>query len=231
VPASRGEVRVDGAALAGAHLTAVRRHTALVDPAVFLWNRSVLANLLYGSRAPAVPLASAVEAAELGRLIADLPDGMRTGLGEGGALVSGGEGQRVRFGRALLRERPRLVLLDEPFRGLDRPLRCALLERARQWWHDATLLCVTHDVSETLAFERVLVVEAGTIVEDGEPRELARDRSSRYAALLRAERRAGHDIFRGASWRRIRLDRGELGDDSPDEREERTDVRGIVGAG
>ena len=53
----------------------------------------------------------------------------------------------------------------------------------RQHWRDATLVCVSHDVAETQDFDRVLVVDAGAIVEDGDPRELA-DADSRYRALL-----------------------------------------------
>ena len=77
---------------------------------------------------------------------------MQTRLGENGALASGGEGQRVRFARTLMRPDARLVILDEPFRGLDRVARLQCLERARTAWWGATLLCVTHDVRETQAF-------------------------------------------------------------------------------
>jgi len=70
---------------------------------------------------------------------------------------------------AMLRRDARLVVLDEPFRGLDRARRCALLDRARGLWRRATLLCITHDVGETRRFERVLVVDGGRVVEDGSP--------------------------------------------------------------
>ena len=90
-----------------------------------------------------------------------LPDGLQTPLGEGGGLVSGGEGQRVRLGRALARRGVRLVILDEPFRGLDREQRRVLLQRARQEWRATTLLCIPHDVRSTQAFDRVLVVAGG----------------------------------------------------------------------
>src|SRR5207244_4301417 len=84
--------------------------------------------------------------------------------GDGGGLLSGGEGQRVRLGRAMLRPGVRLAILDEPFRGLDRERRRELLARARRAWPGATLLCVTHDVGETRAFGRVLVVDGGRVV-------------------------------------------------------------------
>jgi ATP-binding cassette subfamily B protein len=140
-----------------------------------------------------------------------LPDGLQTLLGEGGALVSGGEGQRVRLGRSLLRSGARLVILDEPFRGLDREKRRKLLVKARQQWSDATLLCVTHDVGETCAFERVLVVEGGRIVEDGAPSDLAERPDSRYQALLEAEAAVRTELWSSNAWRRLRLDRGVPG--------------------
>ncbi len=105
---------------------------------------------------------------------------MDTSLGEGGGLVSGGEGQRVRLGRALLRPNVRLAILDEPFRGLDIEQRHKLLARSRETWRDATLLAISHDIAEALTFPRVLVLEDGRIVEDGDPQALARNPESRF---------------------------------------------------
>ena len=73
-----------------------------------------------------------------------------------------------------------------------------LLARARRLWREATLLCITHDVGETRAFDRVLVVEGGQIVEDGAPADLAKRPGSRYRALLEAERRCGRGFGRVA---------------------------------
>ena len=103
-------------------------------------------------------------------MIERLPNGLETPLGEAGGLVSGGEGQRVRFGRALLRPGVRLAILDEPFRGLDFEQRHKLLHRSREVWRDATLLAISHDIAEAMTFERVLVLEDGRIVEDGDPK-------------------------------------------------------------
>ncbi len=98
-----------------------------------------------------------IDAAELQRVIERLPNGLETPLGEGGGLVSGGEGQRVRLARALLRSNVRLAILDEPFRGLDSEQRHALLARAREVWRDATLIFISHDIREAMEFDRVLV--------------------------------------------------------------------------
>jgi ABC-type transport system involved in cytochrome bd biosynthesis fused ATPase/permease subunit len=140
--AAQGEVRIGGELLESELINRLRLATAWVDPAVQLWNRSLLENLCYGN-GEVVPDARLLEDAALRQLLENLQDGLQTELGESGALVSGGEGQRVRFGRALLRPGVQLALLDEPFRGLDRSTRRRLLARARAHWQDATLLCVT----------------------------------------------------------------------------------------
>jgi ABC-type multidrug transport system fused ATPase/permease subunit len=201
-----GRVYVGGEPLGGRRLERLRRETAWVDPTVQLWNQTFIENIRYGSGAAgADAINRAVKLADLIDVLEKLPEGLQTPLGEGGALVSGGQGQRVRLGRAMLREETRLVILDEPFRGLERDRRRRLLERARAYWRGATLLCITHDVGETLSFERVVVVDGGRVVEDGHPAALAADAGSRYAALLDAEEEVRTGMWSGGEWRRLRL--------------------------
>jgi ATP-binding cassette subfamily B protein len=164
-------------------------------------------NLQYGS---SMPVENAIEAAELRSVIERLPNGIETPLGEGGGLVSGGEGQRVRLGRALLRPGVRLAILDEPFRGLDSEQRHKLLARSREAWRHATLLLVSHDIAEAMSFERVLVLEGGQIIEDGDPRELSRTPESRFHAMLEAESAIRGKFWNGAEWRHLRLHNGQL---------------------
>lgn len=205
-----GELRIDGRVPAAADLERLRQRTAWVDPAIQIWNRPFLDNLTYAADDDALDrVGAAVEAADLRGVLGKLPEGLQTWLGEGGALLSGGEGQRVRLARALLQTDVRLVLLDEPFRGLDRDQRARLLADARQWWHDVTLLCITHDIEETRGFDRVLVIEDGRIVEDDAPARLAQT-ASRYRALLDAEVLVRRDLWRGSSWRRLRVADGSV---------------------
>ncbi|MDQ3011908.1 MAG: ABC transporter ATP-binding protein/permease, partial [Acidobacteriota bacterium] len=209
--AADGCVLVDGENLSGARLAQLRGETAWVDPAIQLWNRSLIDNLRYGSTENgASPVGAVIDASDLRRVLEKLPDGLQTKLGEGGALVSGGEGQRVRLGRAMLRDGARLVILDEPFRGLDRDKRRALMLRARQMWQGATLLCITHDVGETMNFERVLVVEGGKIVEDDAPQLLAAQEGSRYSQLLQAEDAVRAGLWANDEWRHVRMDGGRV---------------------
>jgi ATP-binding cassette subfamily B protein len=209
--ASQGEVLVDGCALEGQKLEELRRHTAWVDPSIQLWNRSLLENLHYGANGNSVTsIGNVIDSADLSRTLQHLPEGLQAVLGEGGALLSGGEGQRVRLGRALLRPRIRLVLLDESFRGLDRESRHRLLTHAREAWPEATLLCITHDIAATRSFERVLVVDAGKIIEDGTPAELLRQEGSRYRDLLEAEESVRSGLWSGINWRRLQFRKGHL---------------------
>jgi ABC-type bacteriocin/lantibiotic exporter with double-glycine peptidase domain len=207
-----GQVLIDGKPLLGAELAQLRRHTIWVDPTVQLWNRSLLENLRYGSEGERKSLGDAVEAAELDEVLARLPMGLQTPVGANGALLSGGEGQRVRLARGVCRGQPSLVILDEAFCGLERVRRSALLAAARRRWKDATFLCITHDIAETSSFGRVLVIEGGRIVEDGAPETLSAQAESRYAQLLLAEKRALARLS-GSEWRRFRVESGYVGMD------------------
>jgi ABC-type bacteriocin/lantibiotic exporter with double-glycine peptidase domain len=214
---SRGRILIDGCELDGPRLDRLREETAWVDPTIQLWNRPLLENLLYGAAGDMLDsVRGSVEAAGLRELMQKLPNGLQTPLGEGGSLVSGGEGQRIRFGRAMSRPRAQLVILDEPFSGLEKPLRRQLLRKARELWRGSTLICVTHDVSETLSFERVVVVEDGRIVENGVPADLARQPHSRYSAMLRSEAAIRAQFWSNYHWRRLRTEGGRLFEERPD---------------
>jgi ATP-binding cassette subfamily B protein len=205
---SRGRVLVDGAPLEGEAVARLRARTAWVDPETQLWDRSLLANLGYGAEAGLEALAPVLAATDLHQVIERLPEGLSARLGEGGRLLSGGEGQRVRFARALLRGGAGLVLMDEALRGLDRERAAALLEAVRRRFSASTLLLVTHDLASTLAFPRVVVLEGGGVAEDGPPRLLRQRPDGHYARLLAAAEATRDDLARGARWRRLRIDAG-----------------------
>jgi ABC-type bacteriocin/lantibiotic exporter with double-glycine peptidase domain len=210
VECSTGKIAIDGEELTASNLAALRAVTAWVDPSVRLWDESLFDNLVYASRDDPRCLAAALPAADLHPVLECLPEGFQSRLGEAGGQLSGGQGQRVRIGRGWLQQDARLVLLDEPFRGLDRAQRRALLERMRGHFAHATLLCVSHDVSDTLDFERVLVLHAGRIAEDGAPRALAAEPDSHYARLLAAERTLESELWSAAQFSRAQIAGGSL---------------------
>ena len=207
---AEGRLVLDGADAGPADVERLRRTTAWVDPSVHIWDASLIDNVTFASPdAKPEGVSRALASAELRTLLERLPNGLQSLLGEGGSKLSGGEGQRLRLARALAQDDPGLVLLDEPFRGMDRDQRRRLLVACRSHWQSQTLICVTHDLLETLAFDRVLVVEDGQIVEDGVPAQLA-STESRYRALLHAESHALEVLWGNPAWQRITVEGGHV---------------------
>jgi ATP-binding cassette subfamily B protein len=212
---SSGSLLVDEAPLTSDRLPALRRRTVWVDPAVRIWNRSLIRNVQYGNEDESGrPFGHVLQEAALHELLERLPDGLQTRLGEGGGLISGGEGQRVRLARGLFRAHTGLVILDEPFRGLDREKRRMLLERARRCWSGATMLCIMHDVGDAAAFDRVVVVDGGRIVEVGEPRQLLDREDSRFRKMVSMESMVRSGEWSGVSWRNLVMDDGKVSEKS-----------------
>lgn len=171
-----GSLAVNGHDTGGAELAALRERIVWLDPASRLWGDT----LSDSAAAPLLRLAGL-----------DLPP--QTATGAGGAMLSAGEGQRLRLARALAQggtaaTDPALILCDEALRGLDAGRRRSLLATIRHHWAGRTLLWVTHDATEAMGFSRVLVMQNGHLVEDGPPRTLAAAHGP-FAALLDAERR------------------------------------------
>lgn len=166
---------------------------AWVAPGTRLWNDSIEANADYGAdhRADAAP--SRLDAAGVGDLADRLSARPDPRLGSSGGMLSDGEAQRVRVARALGRPDATLVVLDEPFRGLEAHRRATLLADLRATWPLSTLVCAMHEVSETLSFDRVIVLEHGRVVANGTPAALMDDPDSPLARLVERSRRAPWD--------------------------------------
>jgi ABC-type multidrug transport system fused ATPase/permease subunit len=203
-----GSVLVDGAPLDAQRLAQLRRETAWIDPQVHLFNATLFDNLRYGNGPARMDVT--IEEAGLMGVLDRLPDGLQTSLGDGGSLVSGGEGQCVRIGRAIARSGVRLAILDEPARGLDRERRRSFLADARRHFSRATLFCITHDITDTLDFDRVLVIERGRIAEQGSPRALYAKPASRYRELCDEEKSVQRHLWAHPIWRRLRLRGGVI---------------------
>ena len=210
-PPARGRVLTDHEPLNAARLETLRHETAWIDPQVHVFRASLVDNLLYGNGNQALPsLGAAVESAGLVTLLKRQARGLQTPLGEGGTMVSAGEAQRVRIGRALVRRGVRLAILDEPARGLERGHRREFVRVARRHFADATLVVVSHDVTDTLDFDRVLVMAGGRVVEEGCPRLLYEQRDSAYRALVLEDRAVRAEWWSHPRWRRLSMQDGTL---------------------
>jgi len=208
--ATSGRIDIDGRDLDQVDRDELFAQIAWVDPQVQIWNRSLYDNLTYGAPSRGQDVAEAIEMAGLRPTLDKLPEGLGTILGDGGSALSQGEAQRVRIARALLRRDARLVLLDEPFCGLDRETRARSTRQIRRWWRHATMVCVTHDVAETLDFDRVVVIDGSRAVEQGRPTELARRPGSTYGRMLESERRMRAFLDEAPLWRRWTMRAGRL---------------------
>jgi ATP-binding cassette subfamily B protein len=211
---SAGKVLVDGEPLSPKRTASLRRETAWVDPAIQLFNAPVEENVRYSTGSEDVDrLPFALSEAELYEVLQRIPDSQMP-LGEGGGMLSGGEGQRVRLARGLMQTTPRLVILDEAFRGMDRTMRTELLRRCRRLWSAATFLLVTHDVDETGDCDRVIVMEAGRVVEYDTPAALIARTGSVYNRMLASNRAIRDDVWGSPRWRRLDLRNGRIADGS-----------------
>ncbi len=202
-----GELRIDERPYSYESLQVLRQRTAWVSADVQLWQRSLLDNLQYGNQGQAGPMAipDVIDAAYLADMLERLPEGLQTGIGADGRRLSGGEGQRVRYGRALGRSAARLVLLDEPFREMEPERRQALLQHTRIYWQNTTLLYVTHTPTLAQGFDRVLVLSDGKIAQQGAPDDLATQLDGPYARMLADHQRTQQSLWQTEVWRHWQL--------------------------
>ena len=150
-----------------------RRRLAWVPQRPRLFHGTLRENLLLARpEATAEELHRAIRLARLAALVAELPNGLDTPLGEDGARLSGGEVQRLALARAFLKDAPVLVL-DEPTAQLDAVTEAEVLESIRELRQGRTVLLVAHRLATASSADRIAVVAAGRIVEEGTHRELA----------------------------------------------------------
>jgi subfamily B ATP-binding cassette protein MsbA len=185
-----GEITLDGVDLADYRLAALRRQIALVGQQVVLFNATIAENIAYGQ--DPMPERSAIEAAaeaaNAHAFIKALPLGLDTPIGENGVLLSGGQRQRLAIARALLKDAP-VLILDEATSALDSESEQHIQQALERLMEGRTTLVIAHRLSTIERADRILVLEAGRVVESGSHAELIRQRGA-YAALHRLQFRA-----------------------------------------
>lgn len=177
-----GRILVDGVPLPELDPAALRRRIALVpqEPTIFMG--TVSDNIRYGRPdATEGEVRHAAEAAAAHRFISDLPDGYRTALGERGVTLSGGQRQRLAIARAVLKDAP-ILLLDEATSALDAESEHAVQTALEGLLANRTSLVIAHRLSTVRSADRILVLDAGQIVEEGTHDALVR-RDGLYARL------------------------------------------------
>lgn len=206
--ASAGRVEIDGQDVRDVGLRSLREQIAIVLQEPFLFPVSIEDNLRVGRpHATRDEIVAAATAANAHGFITSLPDGYGTIVGERGSTLSGGERQRIAIARALLKDAP-ILILDEPTSALDAETEASLLQALERLMRGRTTFVIAHRLSTVRRATRIVVLEAGRVVEQGTHDALL-SRGGTYAHLYRLQLGAGLPPVAGAPPRTAR----EPGDD------------------
>jgi ATP-binding cassette, subfamily B, bacterial len=180
-----GRILIDGQDIARVTQESLRDAIGIVPQDISMFHRSVMENVRYGR--PDATDDEVMEAAIAARcdFIADLPAGMRTIVGERGVKLSGGQRQRIAIARAFLKDAP-LLLLDEATSALDSDSEEAIREALGRLMNGRTVIAIAHRLSTVRKFDRIVVLQAGEIAQDGPPDLLMRGEGL-YRQLIERE--------------------------------------------
>lgn len=192
---TEGSILLDGQDIAQVKLDDLRAQIGLVTQETYLFHDTIEENLRY-AKPDASPeeLNQALVAANIADLIKSLPEGLATTVGERGHKLSGGERQRLAIARVVLKN-PRILILDEATSSLDSVNEAAIQEALSSLMKGRTSLVIAHRLSTIAAADKILVLDAGAIVEVGKHDELL-SAGGKYAQLhrqIKQENSAGQD--------------------------------------
>jgi len=168
-----GRITIDGVDIADITLASLRANIALVSQDITLFNDTVAANIGYGRMGQATEeeIVRAAEAANAMGFIREMPDGLQTMIGEDGVRLSGGQRQRLAIARAFLKNAP-ILILDEATSALDTESERQVQAALEELMKGRTTLVIAHRLSTIENADRIVVLEAGRIVEVGRHDEL-----------------------------------------------------------
>ncbi|MGJ8514539.1 ABC transporter ATP-binding protein [Carnimonas bestiolae] len=181
-PISDGELLLDGRALSGIAPAVLSETIAVVPQEPFLRSTTLRDNILLGLEVSDAELAEAVSAARLDRVVAALPNGLDTPLGERGLSLSSGERQLLALARALLRK-PAILMLDEATASIDSATEAELGKALDALHGKVTLIVVAHRLATIAHADHILVMDNGVIAEQGRHEALLARREGRYWQL------------------------------------------------
>ncbi|ODN72589.1 putative multidrug export ATP-binding/permease protein [Methylobrevis pamukkalensis] len=181
-----GAIRIDGRDIRDLTLASLRRSIGIVQQDVFLFAGTIRENIAYGRLdATEAEILDAARRARLGGLLAELPDGLDSIVGERGVQLSGGQKQRVAIARIFLKNPP-ILILDEATSALDTETERAIQDALQELARGRTSLVIAHRLATIRHADRIVVVEDGRIVETGDHASLLAT-AGVYRRLVRAQ--------------------------------------------
>lgn len=182
-----GSIAIDGIDIRDMTLKSLRSHIGIVAQDVFLFAGTIRDNIAYGRLgATEAEIAEAARRARLDDVIAALPAGLDTIIGERGVKLSGGQKQRLAIARIFLKNPP-ILILDEATSALDTETERAIQQSLADLAQGRTTLVIAHRLATITNADRILVVENGQIVENGSHAELFTREHARYRKLHAAQ--------------------------------------------
>jgi ATP-binding cassette, subfamily B, bacterial MsbA len=183
---SSGTIAIDGQDVATVSRRSLRRQIAYVGQDVYLFHGTIRDNIAFGRPgASEADIVAAATAAHAHDFIMGFPAGYDTAVGERGLQLSGGERQRIAIARALIKNAP-IILLDEATAALDSESERYVQDAIAKLCQGRTTIVIAHRLATVMHADRILVIEAGQIVESGRHDELLRE-GGRYASFCRLQ--------------------------------------------
>ena len=181
-----GSISIDGCPIETLDVNWLRNNVTLVQQQSVLFNETLWNNIAFGCGDGEQPTEESIqvacEMAMLAEVIQELPDGLNTEIGTGGASMSGGQKQRVAIARARLRDTP-ILILDEATNALDYVNKTLVMDAIREWRKDKTTIIITHDSSQIQEMDFVYVIDQGKVVEEGYRSLLAQNPFGHFTSL------------------------------------------------
>jgi ATP-binding cassette subfamily B protein len=169
---NQGEVLIDGRNIKDYNIPALRQQIGYVPQDVFLFSDSIKDNITFGtSGLNQAQIEQAAKDADLHHNILDFKEQYDTRIGERGITLSGGQKQRLSIARAIVRE-PKILILDDSLSAVDTKTENAILNSMKRIMKDRTSIIISHRVSSAKLADKILVLDDGVIVEQGNHEEL-----------------------------------------------------------
>ena len=186
-----GDITIDGISIKELDKDSIRGNITIISQNPYIFNMSIRENLrLVKENLTDEDMVEACKTACLDEFINSLPEGYDTMIGEGGINLSGGERQRLAIARALV-QKTEIILFDEATSALDNETQSSIKQAIDNMKNEYTILIIAHRLSTVINSDRILLVEDGTIVDEGTHEELLKN-SKTYHQLYEAELKKQH---------------------------------------